>query len=139
MTNSPPVLNFCPEIHGIVSISAARNTYLISEFLLCGGPRCMSRRVGRHSSPSDFVNTIVHRAVPSPVILGMWFLPRRAHPSNALRDEPTNSRAECRGDQVLGSLTARVCISLRAFGHLAGIETRREISKLMDNDIRAGL
>src|SRR5262249_21069563 len=61
----------------------------------------------------------------------MWFHPRRIHPSNALRDDPTNSRAECRGDQVWGSLTAHVCISLRAFGHLAGIETRREISELM--------
>jgi hypothetical protein len=69
----------------------------------------------------------------------MWFLPRRIHPSNALRDDPTNSRAERRGDQVLGSLTAHACISLRAFGHLARFETRREISELMDNDIRVSL
>jgi hypothetical protein len=56
-----------------------------------------------------------------------------------LRDEPTNSRAECRGDQILGSLTEHARISLRSFGHLAWIETRRQIGKLMDNDIRVGL
>jgi hypothetical protein len=56
-----------------------------------------------------------------------------------LRDEPTNSRTECRDDQVLGSLTAHARISVRSFGHLAGIETRRQIRKLMDDDIRVSL
>jgi hypothetical protein len=69
----------------------------------------------------------------------MWLLSRRIHPSNALRDESTNSRAECRGDQIFGSLTAHPRISLRSFGHLARIETRREVGKLMDNDIWASL
>jgi quercetin dioxygenase-like cupin family protein len=62
----------------------------------------------------------------------MWFLPRRIHPGNALGHEPTNSRAECRGDQVLGSLAAHACISLRSLDHPTGIETRRQISKLME-------
>jgi hypothetical protein len=69
----------------------------------------------------------------------MRLFPRRVHPSNALGDEAMNSRAECRRDQVLGPLTARARISLRSLHHLAWIEPGRQISELMDNDIRVSL
>jgi hypothetical protein len=73
------------------------------------------------------------------VILRMQLLPRRIHPSNALCDEAMNSRIERRRNQVLAPLTAHASISLHSFRHLAGIETGRQISELMDNDIRVSL
>jgi len=56
-----------------------------------------------------------------------------------LCDEPTNFRLKHGGDQVLGSLAAHAGISLRSCGHLLGIETRRQISQLVDHDIRTSL
>jgi hypothetical protein len=69
------------------------------------------------------------------VIFRMRLLPRRIHPSNALRDQAINSRSKHRGHQVLGSLTAHASVSLRSFSHLAGIETGWQICELMDHYI----
>src|SRR5215475_44780 len=69
----------------------------------------------------------------------MRLLPWRIHPSNALCDEAMNARIERRRNQVLSTLTAHASISLRSFRHLAEIETGRQISELMDDDVRLSM
>ena len=69
----------------------------------------------------------------------MWYLPRRIHSTNAYATSRRTPATSAAADQILGSLAAHARISLHSFGSLAGIETRREIGELMDDDIPVSL
>jgi len=72
------------------------------------------------------------------IVLAMGLRPGRIGPGNALGHEPTGLGVESRGHEVARALVADPGVAVDRRRHPAGIEARRKVRELMDDDVGTG-